>query len=303
MGGNPKNSQASPTPAADGEFVYVLLQNGGAVHLAAVDHSGKLRWKSQVGPYSPDHGLGSSPVLHREMVLVLADCSAGGFAAAVHRRTGEILWRTGRPGASNYCTPVLASFAGKTAFVRAGAGVVEAADPASGTSLWKCNAGATTIGNTLAFGSERVYVSGGFPEKKVQALALDPSSNDRVAWTAEQSSQVAYVPSPIVDGELLFLLNDGGILSCLSAASGEKKWSKRVHGAYTSSPLLAGGRLYIVNEEGRTTVVKPSAAKGDVEATSDLNEECYASPVAAGGRIFLRTLNHLYCFGAPGAKL
>jgi outer membrane protein assembly factor BamB len=302
MGGNPKNSQASPTPATDGELVYVLLQNGGSVHLTAVDHSGAVRWSRPLGPYSPDHGLGSSPLLHREMVLVLADCSAGGFAAAVHRLTGEILWRARHPGGSNYCTPVLTSFAGNTALVLAGGGVVDALDPAHGTAAWTCNAGAATIGNTLASDSERVYVSGGFPEKKVQAIALEPSPNNRVVWTVEQSSQVAYVPSPIVEGGLLYLLNDGGVLSCLAAASGEKKWSKRVPGSYTSSPLFAGGRLYVVNEEGRTSVLKTSASKAEVEATNDLDEECYATPVAAGGRIYLRTLKHLYCLGAFGAK-
>ena len=100
-------------------------------------------------------------------------------------------------------------------------------------------------------------------------------------------------PSPVLAGELLFMVNDGGIASCLDALSGEEIWRERIGGNYSASPLLAEGRVYFFNEEGKTTVLE-AGRQFKVLAENQLGDGFMASPAVAGKALFLRSRTHLY---------
>ncbi|HVJ79924.1 MAG TPA: PQQ-binding-like beta-propeller repeat protein, partial [Planctomycetia bacterium] len=294
------NSYASPTPATDGKLLYALFQNGEAAHLVALARDGKEAWRTNLGPYYPDHGIAGSPVIHGEAVYVLADCGRGGFLAAVRRRDGEILWRTPRPGISGYGAPVTAKRGEKELVFCGGGGKVTGYDPETGKRVWECEAGAETVANSMVAAGGRLLISSGFPQKKVQGISLDPAATKPVEWSVEQGSQVAYVPSPVAVGEWLYVLNDDGILSCRSAATGKSRWTLRVSGSYSASPLVAGGRMYAANQAGVVSVVE-LGEKPKIMAKNDLGDGCFASPAAAGGRIYVRTEKSLFCIGEKRA--
>jgi outer membrane protein assembly factor BamB len=105
------------------------------------------------------------------------------------------------------------------------------------------------------------------------------------------------VPSPIADGDYVFVVKDDGIGFCYEMKTGKRQWSERLGRKHHASPVSAGGHLYFPDDDGTTWVLKPGP-KFEVVAKNELGEECYASPAVVQGQIFLRTANHLYCIGA-----
>jgi len=91
-------------------------------------------------------------------------------------------------------------------------------------------------------------------------------------------------------------VSDTGIAMCLSAATGETLWQKRLRGRFSSSPLLVGDKLLLTSEEGTTYVLK-SGPQFDLVDENSLNERVYATPAAVGGRLYFRSTTGLICIG------
>jgi outer membrane protein assembly factor BamB len=101
------------------------------------------------------------------------------------------------------------------------------------------------------------------------------------------------MPSPLLVGELLFLLGDGGVMTCLEARTGKEVWQERLGGEYVASPVGAGDRVYCFSQDGRGVVLK-AGHTFEVLARNKLDAGCMASPAIADGALFLRTRTHLY---------
>lgn len=100
-------------------------------------------------------------------------------------------------------------------------------------------------------------------------------------------------PSPLVAGDELYLVTDGGIASCLNAKTGKLHWEERLGGTFYASPMFVDGRVYFVNTDGTTTIVT-AGMKFEIVATNKLTGRVMASPAAVGHAIYLRTDKHLY---------
>lgn len=297
-----KNSQASGTPACDGQRVFCAFMNEQdgkkGIWVTAVDLDGQIVWQTLAGPFATLHGYGSSPVLYRGLVIVCGDNGKSGFLAAINRETGDIYWRIKRERMFSFASPVVAEVAGRPQLLIHGTNLVTSYDPNTGKELWRADGPAQTCANTVAFDEKFVYASGGYPEKKLLAIRADGSgdvSATHVVWSAEKA--VSYVPSMIVNDGRLFVVNDSGIATCYIAATGEVVWQKRLGGNFSASPVLAGGNLFVPDEDGKLVIIKAADAFERV-GTNDLGDGGFATPVVAGGRIYLRTLHHLYCIGA-----
>jgi hypothetical protein len=168
-------------------------------------------------------------------------------------------------------------------------------DPLTGDKLWECAAPSTVAANTMCWNDDLVFTSGGYPQRNVFAIKADGSG--QIVW---RKPWKCYVPSMLVDGDRLIIPQDDGVLHVVEAATGKELWTKRVGGDLTSSPVLAGGKLYVTTEAGKT-VVFGSTAKSTELATNDNGDRCYATPTICGGQIFLRTLSKLLCIGEPVA--
>jgi outer membrane protein assembly factor BamB len=295
---NPENSHASATPACDGERVYSAFLHGEGLYVTATDLDGRVGWQTRAGPFTSEHGYGSSPALHGGQVIVNGDSLKDSFLAALDCRSGKVRWRasrksTGRHG--GYATPVVAHLAGRPQLLLTGTDEVSSYDPETGKLLWSCDGPAEVTACTAAWGDGLVFASGGFPVKNLLAIRPDGSGDvtkSHVAWRTTRG--VTYVPSPLYHAGRLYVVTDDGTVTCFEAATGKKLWQERLPGAFTASPVFAGSSLYATNEAGKTFVLK-AGPTFELVATNDLGEATLATPAVCGGGLFVRTDRHLYC--------
>ena len=295
-----KNSEASATPACAGERVYAAFINGGDLKVTATDLDGNIVWQESAGVFDSEWGYGSSILLHESLVIVLGDSLSKSFIAALDRETGELVWSTPRKSTGkhgSWATPVVGRLAGKDQLLVTGTWQVTSYNPTTGELIWFCEGPAECTACTVAISDELVFASGGYPEKEILAIRADGSgdvTDSHVVWRTKKD--VTYVPSPVYHDGHLYTVNDGGVATCIDAASGKQLWQKRLGGAFSASPVLAGGHFYATNESGRTFVFK-AGPKFEAVAENDLGDGGFASPVICGGRIFIRTDDFLYCIG------
>jgi outer membrane protein assembly factor BamB len=286
---------ASPTPAADGERVYAYF---GPAGMLCVDFTGKQVWHRDFGPIDHVWGTGASPALCGEFVIVNGDNDKDSFLYALDRKTGEIQWKTKRAAGGGWSTPIIVKTAAGEELVVAGAHAVIAYDPRSGKELWRCEGLSETVCPTPVAGRGLIFAVSG---RNGPTLAIRPNGKGNVtqthiAWSQKRGGPA--VPSPILVGGLLYVLNDGGLLSCYDAKSGERHYVERLDGTFWSSPVAAGERIYFTNTEGTTTVVAPGTKYRSL-ATNQLGERCVASPAVVEGAMIFRGDKHLFCLRTP----
>ena len=296
-----ENSHASSTPACDGERVFCTFLDGPEVVVAAYDLAGKQLWLKRPGVFSSVHGFSSTPVTYKDKVIVNCDHDGPGYIVALARTDGRELWRIARPNNTrSYCTPLLRAAAGRMQMVLSGSKCIASYDPDTGALLWLVD------GPTDQFVASPVYsettglfyVTGGFPDHHILAIRPDGRGDvtgTHVAWHYHAAAGVAYVPSPIIEGNWLLLTDDRGFAHAFDAQTGAIAWSERF--AHThASVVSAAGLLYFLDDHGVCRVVKP-ADQFAVVATNALGENTYASPALSNGQIFLRTDKAIYCIG------
>ncbi|MDX1945876.1 MAG: PQQ-binding-like beta-propeller repeat protein [Pirellulaceae bacterium] len=298
--GNKKTSQASSTVACDGDRLYVNFLNGGAVHTTALDLAGKQVWQTKVADFATHQGFGSSPALFGSLVFVTADSKSGGAVAALDRATGKIAWLEQRPAKANYASPIVLRVAGRDQLLVSGCDLASSFDPATGNKLWEVAGATTECVTTMVSDGRRVFVSGGYPRRHVQAIEADGSGKS--AW--ENNSQV-YVPSMIASGGYLHAILDAGVACCWKADTGEELWKERLGGTFSASLVLVGDRLFATSESGQTFIWRASPAKCERLGDNQLGDEVFATPAICGSRIYMRVVEHgggqrqemLYCLG------
>ncbi len=294
-----KASYANPTPVTDGKTVFAYFGTEG---LFAYDFQGKQLWKMSPGKLlSVGLGVASSPVLDGERLFLQCDFDSGpgSFMLAVDKKTGKELWRVERKNQASWSTPLVLEANGRRELIASGTEAVIAYDPATGKELWRSKG---VVGNAVpspVSGHGMVFVAAGYPEKRAYGIRLggkgDISQKPEFVWSYDKG--VGYVPSPILYGDFLYVMSDRGLVTCLDAKTGERRYEgQRVPkpATFTASPVAYGGRLFLTSEEGETFVLKAGPVH-EVLATNSLGEAVYASPAMAGGELYLRGVQHLYC--------
>ena len=293
------NSHASATAACDGERVYFPYQTDEAVWLIAMDLDGKVLWNKRVGPYKSIQGYSASPALYKSVVIVPTDGSKPNKLTALHRETGEVVWRMPRPDVTEgYASPLIAHVAGRDQLFLVGPEKTRGYDPNNGKLLWECAGPAKWNAATVAFGKDRIYATGGYPEKALQCIRADGRgdvTDTHLAWKSDQKA--GYVPSPLLHAGLVYAVSDQkGLMRCYDAASGDVAWEKDLGAPFYSSPVLVGERIYLFDKKGKGYVMK-AGRQFEMLATNTLPDGAFATPVIARGRIFLRTHGDFYCLG------
>ncbi|MBX9789374.1 MAG: PQQ-binding-like beta-propeller repeat protein [Pirellulales bacterium] len=305
-----KNSHASPTPACDGRHVYTVFAAAGSIWVTATDFDGRQLWQTEAGPFIGKFGYGSAPAIHESLVIVAGDNRGSklgrfletSFLAALDRATGQIVWRIKRPNENSCGTPIVATVAGKPQLLLSGNRQVCGYNPLDGSLLWRCGWTVDRSAGTVAFGPRLVYASGTTRSKELVAIAADGHgdiSSTGVVWRTTKGA--ADVPTPLLYDDLLYVIDDLGVATCYDALSGKTVWAKRLGGNFSSSPMLAGGHIYVANEDGVTFVFKPGRAYEAV-AQNDLGEAMFATPAFCGDRVYARTLHHLWCLGTAAPQ-
>lgn len=295
-----KASFASSTPATDGKYVFAFFGTEG---LYAYDYQGKLVWKQNLGTLgTASVGYGVSPILYKNVVIMQCDDSGGkSFIAAFDKKTGKQAWRTERKVDVTWSSPVLIRAGDRTELVASAAEAIIAYDPATGKELWRHKGLDSNAVPTPVVSNDLVVVTSGSPKKI--ALGLKAGGNGDVTGTSQlvwsYNKGTAYVPSPILYGDYLYLMTGNGSISCLQARNGKVEYEgARVPKPtmFMASPVAYDGKILLTSEEGDTFVLK-AGPKHEVLRTNSLGEPVYASPAIAAGRIFIRGEKNLYAIG------
>jgi outer membrane protein assembly factor BamB len=312
-----RNSYATPTPVTDGQRVYAFFGGGGAV---AVDFAGKIQWTYTADAFYSQHGLGASPILYKDLLIMPWDHSIKGnpepkigwqipwdrsYVLALDKNTGQVRYKAKR-GLSRiaHMTPQVVTVDGRPQLVSPAGDVVEGFDPETGERLWWAESGGEGVVPSPVFGDGMVFSSSGFPTPEpgkkfraaIRAFKLSGAKGEvtksHLAW--EQTKSPTMIPSLLFQDHLLYGLTEEGILQCMDAASGEVIYKERLKGGYSASPVGAEGRVYCTNNDGNTTVVQAGREFKQL-AYNELNEPTQASLAVANGAVYLRTATHLYC--------
>ncbi len=319
VGRHRKNSYTSETPVTDGEAVYVYVAFLG---LYAFDLDGKILWETALErhPVYLDFGGGASPVIHDDRIFVLNDNEEASFVAAFDKRTGEQLWRTPREGLgsrmlrSAWSTPLVWENDLRTELVTVGPGWVISYD-LDGAELWRMSRfSMMSIQSPFAWNGLLYVTSGTAGEENKRIAAIRPGGSGDItpADGADESEYVAwynrvaggtYLPTPVIYQGGLYVLSDTGIFAKYDPATGERLYRSRIHADarnFTASPWAYGGKIFVLNEEGDTFVIK-AGDEFEFLGVNRLDEFSMATPAIAGDRLLIRTQGKLYSIREAGA--
>ncbi len=292
-----KNTYASATVATDGTFVYASFESEG---IYAFDVDGNPQWQVDFGGL-PKAGLGpgTSPIIFEDLLIVQCDqeMGNGSFIVGLDRHTGTVRWLTFRQNRRSWATPILIDAGGRPELVASGAESVAAYDPRTGMELWRTEGVVSHPIPSFVSGHGLVFATAG-SQRKV-ALAIRPGTDGerdgtRVVWRHLKGT--AYVPSPILVGDYLYLLTDAGIITCLDAETGALVYEGGrvpVPATFTASPVAFGDRILLTSEDGDTFVVK-AGPTFEVVRTNSVGEPVFASPALSDGTVYIRGERHLF---------
>ena len=357
-----RNSPASPSAAADGQAIYVFFQDAG---LISYDYQGKLLWRTPLGPFQNVYGMGASPVIAGELVVLVCDQSSGSFAAGFERVTGKQRWRVNRKEAlSGHATPLVH----EGLIYAPGSFSMEVYQAATGELAWRVGGLASEMKSVPVIWNGHIFISGyNTPENdpgrqvKIQdfeemiakadkngdgkiSIAESPDERTKkyfpyidlngdglmdaaewkmyaatmaaenglisvklgghgdvtgthVAWKFHKS--IPQLPSTLIYRDVLYMINDSGVLSTINPRTGDLYKQARLRGvseSFYSSPVASDGKVFFLSRPGVLTVVE-AGREQKVLSSHELNEEAVATPAVWGGRLYLRTNLALYCYG------
>lgn len=368
---DPRNNAASPTPVVDAKRVVAFFPDFG---LVAYDHRGEALWHHALGPFANEYGMGASPILAGDTVLLACDQNLDSFLLAVDAASGDPLWKADRPhAASGHCTPVLYPDAAQpTHVILPGSFSLDTYDLASGERTAWVEGLCFEMKSVPVLHDGIVYINGyGSPlnqpgsqielpefaevleerdadgsgtidaEEMVEGRArmffgfcdrhrdgaLDgddwtflraclKSQNGMLAiraggegdvteshtlWAYRRS--VPQLPSPLLYQDILYMVQDqGGLITTLDPSDGSLRERGRLSHAvdsYYASPVAGDGKVYIASQNGHLTVLPAGPDPDLVEplfTREFADEQIFATPALAPGRLFLRTSAGIYCF-------
>ncbi len=316
------NSHASPTPVIEEGRVYVHYGTYGTACLDT--KTGDVLWERR--NLNCDHRVrpGSSPIIDEDAIFLTYDGVDVQFIAALNKRTGDTLWLKHRSVDSDfgevlkakgvkdiekvkkeksndnrksYATPTIITYRGKKQLISPAAEVTISYDPKTGDELWRVRhvGWGWNVACRPIFANDLVYFTTGI-EKRL--LAVDPSgsgdvTDTHIVWNHRKGAPE--IPSPLIIDNLLYMVNEGGVITCLNAKNGETVWKDRVSGNYWASPLYADGKIYFFNIDGSVPVISVRQ-NFELLANNRFETEFVASGAVVGNKLILRSMTHLYCF-------
>ena len=309
-----KHNMSTPSPVTDGKRVFAMTGQG---VLKGFTAEGQELWgrdlQKDYGPFGTNWGYGSSPLLLDGTLYVAVlhgmKTDEPSYLVGLDAATGKNRFRVERPTKAQtespdaYTTPTVARRGSKVEIVVTGGDVVTGHDPASGKELWRAdglnpdnNPFQRIVASPVAVGDLVVAPTRVKPMLVLKAFGSGDVTKD-VLWSFDRGPDV---PTPATDGTLLYVLTDKGLLYCMDLATGKPHYGpERLRtGTYSSSPLVADGKVYVTSEDGVTSVVKAGTAF-ELLAENVLEGFTVSSPAAASGQLFIRTASHLYAIGSP----
>jgi outer membrane protein assembly factor BamB len=303
-----KNSLASETPVSDGTHIYTYFGNH---QLSCLDLKGDMVWSQKMAVHKIrfDWGTAASPVLHGDLLFVVDDNDEKSTLTAYDKKTGEQKWQVERDEKSNWATPFVWKNDVRTEIITPGTGLTRAYD-LEGKELYRFKGSSSITIATPYTAHGLLYISSGYVlDGRRPIFAIRPGSEGDISLEAGQTSNnyiqwcqplaAPYNPTTLVYKDLLYVLYDRGFFACYDAKTGEEKYGKQrlpLGRAFTSSPWASKGKIYCLNEDGVTFVIKAGSTY-ELLGTSSLAEDdmCMATPAIVGNKLIIRTAARIYC--------
>jgi outer membrane protein assembly factor BamB len=362
-----RNTAASPTAATDGKNVYVFFGDFG---LVSYGFDGNERWRVPLGPFHNVYGMGASPIVAGDAVILVCDQSQDSFAVAVGKDDGRVRWKRPRAEAlSGHSTPIVYQPGnGPTQIIAPASFRVDAYSIETGETVWWAGGLPSEMKSGAVLGDGVLYISGfnspendpgrqihlppfedvlaahdkdkdgrislaEVPDERTKSyfpfidldqdgfitaaewrkyiavmaaenalLAIQPGgagdiTSSGLRWKYQRA--VPQLPTSVLYQNVLYMINDAGVLTTLDPATGTMLKQARLRGVadrYFASPVAADGKIFIASQAGIVTVLK-AGGEQEILAANELDDECFATPAIADGRIYIRTRSALYCFG------
>jgi len=301
-----KNSHASPTPVVEGDKVYVHFGHQGTACLNAKD--GSTVWTNRELAYKPVHGNGGSLLLLPTTLVYSIDGTDKQSVVALNKSDGKVAWETPRNSKParpfSFSTPLLITANGREQIITVGSDVVMSLDPKTGKDIWRVKFSGYSVVPKPLFAHGLIFVCTGYDNPGLLAIRVDEKSQGdvtgtHIAWSIKKDSMPRNVV-PIIVGDDLYTVSDGGLLTCIEAKTGKVRWDENLAKPHTSSPVYAGGMLYLLAEDGTATVFKPGkeyvpvATNKFSEAGAAVKLLCLSSYAVDGDALILRTAKAIY---------
>jgi len=305
---HPKSSHANCSVATNGAYVVAWFGSEG---LYCYDMNGKEQWSMDFGLLrsvffrveSAEWEFASSPIIYEEKVIIQCDVMENSFIAAYDVQTGEELWKEDRDEYPGWCTPNVYVSNGRKIIAVNGFKHRGGYDLATGEEIWRMSGGGDIQIPTPIIGEGLVYFNSAHgPSSPIIAIDVQAkgditlnegeTTNDYVKWSVPRGG--SYMQTMVLYKGLLYNLKWNGQLDCYDAMTGEDVYREKLGRAqsFTASPVIADGRLYAVNDDGKVYTVK-CGKEFNVIAENDLNDLCMVTPSITEGIVFFRTQKRL----------
>jgi outer membrane protein assembly factor BamB len=304
-----KSTHASSTLATNGRIVVAFFGSEG---LYAFDMNGKPLWKRDFGVLDSGFfmvpeaqwAFGSSPIIHGDRVIIQVDVQKDSFVAALDSETGKEVWRTPRKDVPTWSTPAVYTHNGTTQVIVNGWKHIGAYDLQTGKEIWRMEGGGDIPVPTPITSHGLIFITNSHGGKS-PVFAVKPTaqgtitlkdaetSNEHIAWSAARDG--AYMQTPLVYGDALYVCKDNGVLSVFDVKSGQRHFQMRLadgRTGFSASPVASNGHIYFTSEEGDVYVIKAGTTFEQI-AVNPLGEITMATPAIADGALYFRTRTHL----------
>jgi len=304
------NCYATPSPVIEPGRVYVHFGSYGTACLDTRNF--QVIWKRTDLPCRHFRGPSSSPIIFENLLILTLDGVDLQYHVALNKLTGETIWKTNRTAVwhdeneqgkpmregdlrKSHSTPVVVNAGGNPLMLCPGAKAAYGYDPRNGHELWKVSYNDYSTAPRPVFDGTRAFFITGGTLKELWAVKVDGQgdvTDSGVAWKSK--THIGRYASPLLIDGLLYVVADENYITCFEPATGQVVWAERIPGRYAASPVYADGRIYLFNQQGIGTVIKPGRTF-EVLGTNSLADGFMASPAVSGKAFFLRTRTHLYC--------
>lgn len=289
---------AASTMTTDGKNVYAIFASG---HIGAFDFNGKKVWARFLSTPDSAYGYASSLTMYQNLVIVQYDQGSVedelSKMIAIDGLTGRTAWETKRPVANSWPSPIVAKTNNNFQLITAADPWVISYDPATGKPLWQVDCLGTDAAPSPIYSNGLIFAIK--PHSELIAIKPDGQGDiteTAIAWTADEG--IPDICSPVSNGSEVFILTTGGILTCYNLTDGKNFWEKEFDGEFNASPSIVADNLFLLSTKGNMIVVKASAEFKEIRR-SNIGEKVYASPAFSDGNLLIRSVDNLYCIGAP----
>jgi outer membrane protein assembly factor BamB len=290
-GSSPKVSDdtglAAPTMATDGRRAVAIFANG---DIMAVDMDGKKIWAKSLGVPENHYGHSSSLMIIKNLLYVQYDQRNGPKLMALDIRTGQTVWSTARQVKISWASPVIAYTGKQTEILLIADPYLASYNPFTGKENWKIDCTYGEVGASVAYADSIVFAQNEY----AKLVAIKIGEMPQIIW--ENDEYMSDAPSPVATKDFLFSVTSYGTVICYKAKTGEKLWSQEFGNGFYSSPMLVGGKIYLIDKKGLTHIFSASVKYSAIGSPA-LGENVVSTPAFADGQIFIRGYKNLYCIG------